>query len=195
MRGIEACGPAGRLATRERYREKGYDAIPAARARRGPDGGRAPSAAGARAAISRRRSAGACPSTCSSADAIRHAREGCPVSPSEARYVPKELDTLHDAPNFAAAFLNDGKPRPAGEIRRLPALAATLEQLAHAGLDDFYRGDIGREIAADLERLDAPVTRADLAAYRPRERRPCRSAGATRRSTTSRRRPRGSPPS
>ncbi|MEE7448071.1 gamma-glutamyltransferase, partial [Methylobacterium radiotolerans] len=33
VRGIEACGPAGRLATIPRYREKGYDAIPA----RGPD--------------------------------------------------------------------------------------------------------------------------------------------------------------
>jgi gamma-glutamyltranspeptidase len=34
----------------------------------------------------------------------------------------------------------------------LPALAATLEQLGHAGLDDFYRGDVGREVAADLEK-------------------------------------------
>ncbi len=33
------------------------------------------------------------------------------------------------------------------------AFAATLDHLAHAGLDDFYRGDVGREIAADLERI------------------------------------------
>jgi gamma-glutamyltranspeptidase/glutathione hydrolase len=33
-------------------------------------------------------------------------------------------------------------------------------------LDDFYRGDVGREIAADLERIGSPVTRADLAACR-----------------------------
>jgi hypothetical protein len=38
-------------------------------------------------------------------------------------------------------------------------LAATLEQLGHAGLDDFYRGDVGREVAADLERAGSPVTR------------------------------------
>jgi gamma-glutamyltranspeptidase/glutathione hydrolase len=42
------------------------------------------------------------------------------------------------------------------------AMAATLEQLAHAGLDDFYRGDVGREIATDLERIGSPVTREDL---------------------------------
>src|SRR5215213_10380748 len=33
VRAIEACGPAGRLATIKRYRDKGYDAIPG----RGPD--------------------------------------------------------------------------------------------------------------------------------------------------------------
>ena len=33
------------------------------------------------------------------------------------------------------------------------------------GLDDFYRGDVGREIAADLERIGSPVTRDDLDAY------------------------------
>ncbi|KAB1075546.1 gamma-glutamyltransferase family protein [Methylobacterium planeticum] len=169
VRGIEACGPAGRLATRERYRERGYDAIPA----RGPDAAVTVAGAIGGWALARelaRALGGRLPLDTLLADAIRHAREGCPVSPSEARYVPKELDTLHDAPNFAATFLKDGKPWPAGETRRLPALAATLEQLAHAGLDDFYRGDIGREIAADLERLGAPVTRADLEAYGPRER-------------------------
>lgn len=171
VRGIEACGPAGSLATIRRYREKGYDAIPS----RGPDA--AVTVAGTIGGWSlaldlSRALGGRLPLSALLADAIRHAREGCPVSPSEARYVPQELDTLHDAPNFAATFLKDGKPWPEGEIRRLPALAATLEQLAHAGLDDFYRGDLGREIAADLERLGAPVTRADLEAYAARERAP-----------------------
>src|SRR5262249_30931354 len=47
-----------------------------------------------------------------------------------------------------------------------PAFAATLDHLAHTGLDDFYRGDVGREIAADLDRIGSPVTRDDLARYR-----------------------------
>ena len=41
-----------------------------------------------------------------------------------------------------------------------------LDHLANVGLDDFYRGDVGREIAADLARIGSPVTRADLAAVR-----------------------------
>src|SRR5262249_57822672 len=46
------------------------------------------------------------------------------------------------------------------------ALAGTLDHLAHAGLDDFYRGDVGREIAAELDRIGSPVTRDDLVRYR-----------------------------
>ncbi|MBE7247114.1 MAG: gamma-glutamyltransferase family protein, partial [Actinomycetospora chiangmaiensis] len=171
VRGIEACGPAGRLATIQRYREKGYDAIPA----RGPDAmvTVAGAVGGWRLALELSRALGGrLPLETLLADAIAQAKNGVPVSPSEARYVPQELDTLHDAPNFSATFLKEGKPYPAGEIRVLPRLAATLEQLAHAGLADFYRGDIGREIAADLERLSAPVTRADLEAFAAAERAP-----------------------
>src|SRR5207247_7866120 len=34
------------------------------------------------------------------------------------------------------------------------------------GLEDFYRGDVAREIAADLSAIGSPVTRADLERYR-----------------------------
>jgi hypothetical protein len=37
----------------------------------------------------------------------------------------------------------DGAAPKAGAIRRLPALAATLDQLGHAGLDDFYSSSFG----------------------------------------------------
>ena len=94
------------------------------------------------------------------------------MSASEARYAPAPGDTLHAAPNFAATFLDAGKPWRAGETRRLPALAATLERLATDGLADFYRGDLAQAIASDLEALGAPVTRADLAAYEAAERAP-----------------------
>jgi oxamate amidohydrolase len=169
VRGFEACGPAGRLATVERYRRNGHDAIPA----RGPDAmvTVAGAVGGWRLALDFARALGGrLPLATLLADAIAQARDGVPVSPSEARYVPQELDTLHDAPNFSDTFLKAGKPYPAGETRALPRLAATLEQLAHAGLADFYRGDIGREIAADLERLGAPITRADLEGFAAVER-------------------------
>ena len=62
-------------------------------------------------------------------------------------------------------FLPDGKPPEAGAKLKQSALAFTLDHLARAGLDDFYRGDVGREIAADLEKIGSPVTRDDLKRY------------------------------
>jgi gamma-glutamyltranspeptidase/glutathione hydrolase len=70
-----------------------------------------------------------------------------------------------EAPGFDEAFLINGKPPKIGETLPPGRLAATFEQLARAGLDDFYRGDIGREIAADLKKIGSPVTRADLQGY------------------------------
>jgi gamma-glutamyltranspeptidase/glutathione hydrolase len=61
--------------------------------------------------------------------------------------------------------LLDGKVPEVGARLKQTEFAATLEHLAHAGLEDFYRGDISREIAADLDRIGSPVTRADLEKY------------------------------
>ena len=97
--------------------------------------------------------------------AIRQARDGYLVTRSQARLTAEKLPELKDVPGFAATFLVDGKPPEAGKTLKQTALAATLDQLAHTGLADFYRGDVGREIAADLEQMGSPVTRANLESY------------------------------
>lgn len=167
MHGIEACGAAGSLATIERYRAKGHDSIPA----RGP--GAALTVAGAvggwRLALDLAATLGGrLPLREVLADAARHAREGYAVSRSECGSRPHELEALKAAPGFLKTFWPEGTAPKPGTRRRMPALADTLQQLADVGLDDFYRGDVGREIAADLERIGAPVTRADLETYRAR---------------------------
>jgi oxamate amidohydrolase len=96
------------------------------------------------------------------APAIRHANGGYVVTRSQAQLTTEKLAELKDVPGFASTFLIDSKPPEAGTTLRQPALAATLDQLGNAGLDDFYRGDVGREIAGDLDRVGSPVTRADL---------------------------------
>jgi gamma-glutamyltranspeptidase/glutathione hydrolase len=98
--------------------------------------------------------------------ALREALDGYTVTRSQARLSAEKLDELCGVPGFAETFLIDEKPPEAGTLMRQTALAATFDQLAHAGLDDFYRGDVGYEIAADLERIGSPVTRADLESYR-----------------------------
>jgi gamma-glutamyltranspeptidase len=100
--------------------------------------------------------------------AIKHAREGYTVTRSQAALTGEKLSELKNVPGFAATFLPDGKPPEAGARLKQEAFAATLDQLAQAGLDDFYRGDVGREIAADLERIGSPVTRADLEKFEAR---------------------------
>lgn len=168
---IEACGPAGAKATRRLYLDAGYHEIPA----RGPLAAlTVPGQVGGwmMALEAAKAFGGRLPASRLMEPAIHHARNGSPVSRSQHRLTTEKLGELKDVPGFADAFLDDGKAPEAGTIQRFPRLAETLEQLAHAGLDDYYRGDVGREIAADLDRLGCPVTRADLEAFATIKREP-----------------------
>ncbi len=168
---IEACGPAGALATLERYRKLEFERIPT----RGPQAAlTVPGAIGGwrRALDMAAARGGRLPLKDLLSHAVGQAKDGCPVSPSEARTEANDWQSLIEAPGFRETFLVDGKVPEAGTLRHYPALGATLEQLSHAGLDDFYRGDVAREIAADLERIGAPVTREDLRRYEARWRAP-----------------------
>jgi gamma-glutamyltranspeptidase/glutathione hydrolase len=189
-RAIEACGFAGEGATIERYRALGFDAIPP----RGPNaaltvpgtiggwtlalelsaalGGRLPlrvllepAEKFAREGVAVSAAEARLPLQALLEEPGKLARGGIPASASEARFNPAATDSLIAAPGFAATYLIDGKPAPAGAIRKQTRLADTLAQLADAGLEDFYRGDVAREIAADLQRIGSPVTRADLKNY------------------------------
>ncbi|HXZ45872.1 MAG TPA: gamma-glutamyltransferase family protein [Pseudolabrys sp.] len=165
MRALMGAGRAGAKATGRFYRNAGHDEIPA----RGPLA--ALTVPGAVAAWKLAQDAatvhgGKLPLDTLLAPAIKHAREGYLVTRSQARLTAEKLPEMDKAVGFKKAFLPDGKVPDAGMRLRQIELAATLEHLAHAGLEDFYRGDVGREIAADLERIGSPVTRADLENYR-----------------------------
>lgn len=159
LRALMAAGAAGSQARLELYREAGLDAIPP----RGPLAAlTVPGAiAGWSLALEAARAhGGKLPLADLLTTATAHARAGFAISRSHAACTA--ISGLKGAPGFAKTFLVDGKPPAPGTTLRQEALAATLEQLAHTGLDDFYRGDVGREIAADLDRIGSPVTRADL---------------------------------
>src|ERR1700736_2331930 len=159
IRALMAAGVAGSRARPELYRAAGLDAIPA----RGPLAAlTVPGAIGgwSLALEAAHAQGGKLPLAEMLGPAIRHAREGFAISRSQAACAG--LADLQGAPGFADTFLADGKPPAQGTTLRQAAPAATLEQLAHTGLDDFYRGDVGREIADDLDRIDSPVTRPDL---------------------------------
>jgi len=163
VRAIMAPGPAAMAARLELYRE--HETIPP----RGPLAAlTVPGAVAAWVLAQQAAQAqgGKLPLDLLFAPAIKHAREGYTVTRSQARLTTEKLTELKGVPGFAQTFLADGKPPEVGVRLKQGAFAATLDHLAHAGLDDFYRGDVGREIAADLERIGSPVTRADLANFR-----------------------------
>ncbi len=107
------------------------------------------------------------------ADAIHAARDGFAVTHSQTEATHRLRDRLADLPHCAAAFLDERGQAPAvGSVMTLPAVAATLDRLAESGLDDFYRGEVARQIGDDLKAAGAPLRAEDLARHRGMRRRP-----------------------
>jgi gamma-glutamyltranspeptidase/glutathione hydrolase len=98
-------------------------------------------------------------------DAIDYAEHGVFVTCSQAQLTREGFAELADLPGFADAFLEAGACPLIGARLSNPALACTFRRLADAGLDDFYRGALAADIAADLARVGAPITAADLSEH------------------------------
>lgn len=159
---IDACGRAAARADRDFY--AGLDAIPS----RGPTA--ALTSAGtvggwAEALKVAAGWGGALPLSRLLESAIHHANSGIVVTESQSALTTAKLDQLRDQPGFAEAFLPGGTVPTPGSLLKQSTLANTLEQLTRAGLDDFYRGELGRAMGDELERLGSPLTAADLAGY------------------------------
>ena len=171
VRAIMAAGPAALAAKPELYRD--YETIPT----RGPLAAlTVPAAVGGwiLAQEAARVHGGKIPLKVLLTSAITQARNGYAVTRSQKRLTGEQFTSLKDVPGFAAQFLADGKVPEVGAVLKQDAFAATLEHLTHAGLYDFYRGDVARETAADLERIGSPLSRTDLERYQARLTEPLR---------------------
>ena len=98
-------------------------------------------------------------------EAIQHARDGVPVTAAQAARLDENNRELLVQPGFGRVFLPGGQPPEAGTIMVQSALAKTLERIAAAGPDDFYRGDLATVIAAELKAAGSPLTREDMAEH------------------------------
>jgi len=96
------------------------------------------------------------------APAIRIAEEGYAVTRLQHRQAGWVAEYLRDSP-ADALFLQDGLPPPVGSVFCQPKLGATLRRLAECGIEDFYQGEIARQIAADMEMSGGLLTAQDLA--------------------------------
>ena len=72
-------------------------------------------------------------------DAMRHARDGFPVSPVIARQWAQAVEELAGQPGFDA-FMPQGRAPRVGELWRFAEQADTLQEIARTRGESFYRG-------------------------------------------------------
>jgi gamma-glutamyltranspeptidase / glutathione hydrolase len=106
--------------------------------------------------------------------AIRLARDGYGLSWGEARDM-REDKHLGQFAESRRIFQRDGNYYQPGETFRQPDLARTLERIA-AKPDDFYHGELARELAAAIQKGGGLITTGDLAQYEVKEREPVRGS-------------------
>jgi gamma-glutamyltranspeptidase / glutathione hydrolase len=105
------------------------------------------------------------------APAIRLARDGFVLDYSTAKDL--QNDKLAKFPESRRIFQRDGNFYQPGDVFQQPELAKTLQRIAK-NPDDFYHGDMARELAAAMQKGGGLVTAEDLAAYEVKERQPIR---------------------
>ncbi len=98
-------------------------------------------------------------------DAIHYAENGSAVTRSLQENIRIKAPEMAGAPGFATTYKPGGRGVGVGERLCQPALATTLRRLAKAGLDDFYRGDLGHAIGDELAAVGSPLTSDDLARH------------------------------
>jgi gamma-glutamyltranspeptidase/glutathione hydrolase len=76
-------------------------------------------------------------------------------------------------PESRRIFQRDGNFYQPGDVFKQPELARTLERIAK-NPDDFYHGDLARELAAAMQKGGGLISAVDLAAYEVKERQPIR---------------------
>ena len=102
------------------------------------------------------------------APAIALARRGLPADWYTTLKVASSASVLRFYEESARIYLPGGLPpvppyQGSPGFMTLGELPATLERLARAGLDDFYRGDIARALATDIAAAGGVVDTQDLA--------------------------------
>jgi gamma-glutamyltranspeptidase / glutathione hydrolase len=101
--------------------------------------------------------------------AIKLARDGFTLAWEDAEDLTDK--DLAKFPESRRIFQRNGDLFKAGDVLKQPELARTLERIAK-NPDDFYHGDLAREIATAMQKGGGLITAADLAKYEVKERQP-----------------------
>jgi len=106
------------------------------------------------------------------APAVKLARQGFPVPATMVRSLQAEDERLAKDPESRRIFLNNGSRLREGDRLVQPELAETLARIAKGGAREFYEGQTGQRLAAEMAAHGGLVTLADLRNYRAVERVP-----------------------
>jgi gamma-glutamyltranspeptidase/glutathione hydrolase len=110
---------------------------------------------------------------------INLAEKGYKVTELKHALMQRELKHLK-AGTASKFFLKNGRAYKVGAIFKQPVLAETLKRIAEVGVEDFYQGEIARDIHDDMVKNDGFIRDDDLAQIPwPIERKPlaCRFRG------------------
>jgi len=167
LHGLNASGYAPAALSAEALRKKGMTEMPA----NTWEAVTVPGAPSAWAALSGK--FGALPFSRLLQPAADYARYGHPVSVDVgdkwarafAHYSEVLKGDIYDA--WFRTFAPDGRSPGPGSIWHSTEMADTLEKLAETGCEDFYRGEIAREISAFSQKTGGYIRESDLAEYSP----------------------------
>ena len=102
------------------------------------------------------------------APAIKLARDGFPITPHLAVDIGLTAGKISQDGGFRTVFFdNTGKPLKSGASAYNRKLAMLLEGLGNEPVQNFYHGEIARQIVDYLKQRGGLLTLADLADYRP----------------------------
>ena len=162
IRGLDASGRSGSMATPDTLLALGLDDVPY----RGAQAVTVPGALSGWAALLEEY--GTLTLAQALAPAIEIARDGFPVSPIIAGQWRATEEILRRDPGARATFLLDGDRGPAaGEWFRNPDLAESYSILSREGVSAFYGGTLGARIVETVQEQGGFLTLEDLRSHEP----------------------------
>ncbi len=97
--------------------------------------------------------------------AILYADKGFAVSPITAKNWATQAEKYRQSPDFASAFLPNGRAPQPGEMFRFPEQAYSLSMIGASKGEAFYRGELAKKIVAHSQAQGGAMTLDDLAAH------------------------------
>lgn len=98
--------------------------------------------------------------------AVKYAKEGIVVTKHLSEVISDSFESLSTFQETANIYLNDGLPFEEGEILVQKELGDTLDLIIEQGKDGFYKGDLAKKIANEVQEQGGVLKIEDLESYK-----------------------------